>query len=123
MFGKGMTGWLSPDGVFYECSYGEHYKFAQELMSTNPELDSERIRIGHEQGTVIHGEIALRELEWIPMGVPSNGRGGVDYIHIPLEGRTEEQIEWFEENYYHLSELQQSILQNHIARLAKRRMR
>ncbi|PLS18936.1 hypothetical protein CVD28_00620 [Bacillus sp. M6-12] len=113
--GKGLTGWLSPEGEFSPCEYGEHYKLATEIVYGNNDLNRERVRIGHEKGTVIDGEEALKELLWIPMGVPKwGGQSDMDYLFISHLGRTEAQIKWFEENYENLSETQKEKLEEHI---------
>ncbi|WP_433947917.1 hypothetical protein [Bacillus tropicus] len=30
--GEGLIGWLSPEGIFYECKYNEHSKKVQQLF-------------------------------------------------------------------------------------------
>jgi hypothetical protein len=100
---------------FYTCEYGEHYKLATKLVYESTELSKERVRIGFEKGTVVSGDDTLKELHWIPMGVPEWGsQANMDYLYISHLGRTDEQIKWFDENYHDLSETQQGMLEEHI---------
>ncbi|AYP68147.1 hypothetical protein PQE75_gp015 [Bacillus phage vB_BcoS-136] len=113
--GKGLTGWLAPNGIFHACEYGEHYQLANELIWNNKELAREKVRISGEKGTVAHETDVLRELLWIPMGIPKWGsQENMDYLFISHLGRTDEQIKWFNENYNSLSETQQKMLEEHI---------
>ncbi|MEK4839422.1 hypothetical protein [Bacillus sp. FSL L8-0152] len=109
--GNGLTGWLSPDGVFLVCQYGEHYQTAYELLSSDDHLKKERVRLNYERGTVVHQTEVLKELLWIPMGVPKWGpQPNMDYIFISYLGRTDKQEKWLSEHYDELSETQQKMV-------------
>jgi hypothetical protein len=106
---KGLTGWLSPQGEFFPCEYAEHSYLASEMFENHrnsKEMNSERVRINNTKGTVLPYDDSLREMFWIPMG-----RG---YLFISNEGRTQEQINWFEDNYEKLSDTQKEMLDEHI---------
>ncbi|PEB54604.1 hypothetical protein COO03_05020 [Bacillus sp. AFS098217] len=117
--GNGLTGWLSPDGVFYPCEYGGHMQLATKQVRASEKLRKERSRIGFEQGTVVHEEEVLKELLWIPMGVPKWGsRPSMDYVFISYLGRTDEQAKWLDEHYDELSETQQKMVDEYNDELA-----
>ncbi|MBJ7935574.1 hypothetical protein FNE59_20435 [Bacillus thuringiensis] len=108
---SGLTGWLSPDGIFYPCEYGGHMQLAAEQVRSNGKLRKERARIGFEQGTVVHEEEVLKELLWIPMGIPKWGpQPNMDYIFISYLGRTDKQEKWLKEHYGELSLTQQKMV-------------
>lgn len=112
--GKGLTGWLSPDGVFYPCAYGEHSELASECMWSDTKLKQERVRLSHEQGTVVHATEVLKELLWIVMGMPKWGsHPSHDYIFLSHLGTTKEQDDWLQANYGQLSEPQQKMVDQH----------
>ncbi|KLA07118.1 hypothetical protein B4086_5594 [Bacillus cereus] len=112
--GKGMTGWLSPEGVFHPCEYGEHSELANETVWGSETLRKERARITYEQGSVAHEQEVLKELLWIPMGIPRWGsQENMDYLFVSYKGSTAEQDKWLKENYQELSEPQQKMLNEH----------
>lgn len=112
--GKGMTGWLSPTGVFHPCEYGEHSQLASETVWGSETLQKERVRLTHEQGSVAHTEDVLKELLWIPMGIPRWGsQANMDYLFVSYKGSTAEQDKWLQEHYQELSEPQQKLLDAH----------
>lgn len=99
---QGLTGWLSPEGEFYPCKYGEHYQFATKVLSEDAKLNQDRFPMEYEKGTAITGSEALKELYWVAMGV--------DYIHIPSLGFTRPQAEWINRNLIDLSDPQRGML-------------
>lgn len=101
---EGMTGWLSPEGQFHPCGYGEHYDLASELVQEHvnkEEVKEKRKETFENTGRPITSERGLLELmTWIPMGVPKWGsQPSKDYLFINYKvGVTENQKKWFEEN-------------------------
>ena len=63
----GLTGWLSPDGVFYPCEYGEHSKKAFEIVKEKKIKDKKAF---------MNSYFFLQDDKgWIPMaskGIPSS---------------------------------------------------
>jgi hypothetical protein len=116
--GEGLTGWLSPQGEFFPCEYGEHSYLASEIFDTHEnsnQMKRERINISNEKRGILPHDETLKEMLWIPMGTPKWGSNpSKDYLFIPFTGRTEPQIKWFEDNYDKLSETQQEMLKEHI---------
>ncbi|WP_442637796.1 hypothetical protein [Rossellomorea marisflavi] len=105
---KGLTGWLSPEGVFHECEYGEHYNLASELMDAidSKVVSDKRIELYEKKGSIVHSErVLLEEMIWIPMGGSENGNSrGKDYLFINyLIGVTQKQKDWFAGNKDKLS--------------------
>jgi hypothetical protein len=102
----GLTGWLTPDGNFIECEYGNHSEIAKEIMRVEEDLRIRRILKG-----IKFDDKALKEFLFVPMGSKGEGFEGCSYIFIPTEGRfTDFQMIWLKENYSNLDEIQQSLL-------------
>lgn len=114
--GKGLTGWLSPNGDFYPCNYGEHNELASVTYENNREkLKAVRAEISYERGRVVDAHTVLREVMWIPMG--SSGQGSttlMDYVFVSYKGMTEEQIAWFKNNFNDLSPAQQEMVEDYL---------
>lgn len=113
---KGLTGWLSPEGVFHECEHGEHYNLASELMDAidSKVVSDKRMELYEKKGSVVHSErVLLEEMIWIPMGGSEDGSSrSRDYLFINyLIGLTPKQKEWFELNQNKLSSNQLQQLQ------------
>jgi len=88
-FVKGLSGWLSPEGVFYPCQRGEHSHFAEKYYNTQDESE------GH----------------YIPMGV-SEPDGEYSFLVI-TKRLTSEQSLWFETNWELLNPIQKDIVENY----------
>lgn len=114
--GKGLTGWLSPDGVFYSCNYGEHNELSSQLYEKNQEeLGAERAKLTAERGRVADVHTVLREVLWIPMGASGQGSTTLmDYVFVSYKGMTNEQIIWFKENFKELSPVQQEMIETYL---------
>lgn len=118
----GLTGWLSPSGVFYGCGYGEHYDLARRMFNgdVGEDLEDElrdcRIRVANRYGRVLGDREVLELSSWVPMGVPHSGSDpGRDYLFIKYGvGVTDEQLDWFEENRDVLSETQYGFVEEYL---------
>lgn len=92
--GKGLTGWLDPEGVFHPCGYGEHHLFAHKIMDGgSPSISYDRLRF---------------ERMYIPMGSSNRENGSYIFINIdkgkPLV--TDKQKKWLKENFDKLDRMQ-----------------
>lgn len=114
MANEGLTGWLSPGGIFYECGYGEHSELARDLLDGDvddrlaEELSEGVLGISRDLGRLVGVRDGLELLKWVPMGVPETGSDvRRDYLFIKYDvGVTEDQMEWFEKNRERLTETQ-----------------
>ncbi|MEH7210224.1 hypothetical protein V7094_29135 [Priestia megaterium] len=114
--GKGLTGWLSPNGDFYPCNYGEHHELSSDIYQKNrEELGNERARISAERDRLVDVHTVLREIMWIPMGASGQGSTTLmDYVFVSYKGMTDEQIAWFKENFDNLSPAQQEMVETYL---------
>lgn len=89
---EGVSGWLNPEGQFYPCGFGEHSRYAREVLEImDIDVDSEDVaNDGH-----------------IPMSC--NEQSTLSHIGI-LGDITESQLEWFNRFFYKLSSSQKSDL-------------
>ncbi len=98
----GLSGWLSPEGVFYSCQYMRHGDMAMQIVNGNTELRQQQIKINVEQGTILPLEQSLKMMDWIVMGCSPYQEGTGDYIFFPLHDPnwkcSNAQHEWFEQN-------------------------
>jgi hypothetical protein len=108
----GKTGWLTPEGVFHECNYGEHHILAYRFME-NEELQKEQARARLENSIYQHSDEFLRRIKsYIPMGVEPGG--GYSYLFLPICEKTYEplvtdaQRRWFRDNIHLLTDHQRS---------------
>lgn len=88
----GLSGWLTPNGEFYKCEHGEHWKFANEYLN--------------------HDKDGLQELQYISMGSIGYDFEKSSHLFMPRDGLTEEQNNWFKTNYKYLDEEQKKIIDN-----------
>lgn len=75
--GEGFTGWLTPEGEFLPCKFGEHWKVANELTKSNKEDIRQQIE-KNQYISMYNGEYG----------------GKSEYVTI-LGELTEHQIKWF----------------------------
>lgn len=114
---KGLTGWLSAEGEFFPCGYGQHYELAIDIINEQIRKDVvEKTRKEHYEKTneIVQSERQLLELmTWIPMGIPKSGSHPTkDYLYISYDvGITAKQKEWFQKNQNKLSLTQIKLLQ------------
>lgn len=88
---EGMTGWLTPQGEFIPCKFGEHAVYANQFM---------------ENAT---SEERMVENQYIPMSEDSRSK----YSHITILAElTSEQMDWFNRFYYKLSWIQNRMVQD-----------
>lgn len=111
----GQTGWLSPEGVFHSCQYGEHYQLAQDIFDEHEErerLYQERQEVFKNKDGYVGERDSLAYMKWIPMGVPDWGsQPQKDYLFIKFDvGITKAQFDWFKSNKDKLSETQLNML-------------
>lgn len=94
---KSVIGWLSPDGIFYKCGYGEHDEKAMNLVS---EL---KIQTIFKDDMFLRGAGLLEELGWFRFvqssyydrydNMPDKG-----FVFFDLEKMiTYEQLKWINE--------------------------
>ena len=114
--GKGLTGWLSPNGDFHACNYGEHHELSSEVYEKNrEELGNARARISAERDRLVDVHTVLREVMWIPMGASGQGSTTLmDYVFVSYKGMSDEQIVWFKENFDKLSPAQQEMIETYL---------
>jgi hypothetical protein len=93
---QGMSGWLDPQGVFHPCGFGEHVKFALDILNKDEE---------HYRGSDEVGELVSNQ--YIPMSVMHLSTNG--FISI-LGELTPEQITWFDMFFFKLAPSQRSTL-------------
>jgi len=97
-----LIGWLSPDGVFYECRYGEHHIVASDILQKH----EQSVQMKREQMTLMkkHGYMGERDslsyMKWIPLGTYMEGMSDdADYFFIRNgTGITTEQYQWCQDN-------------------------
>lgn len=116
----GQTGWLSPEGVFYACKYGEHYQLAQDIFEEHEDsarLLTERQQVFKNQNGYVGERDSLAYMKWIPMGVPEWGsHPQKDYLFIKIDvGLTDAQLDWFKVNKETLSETQIKMLNDFLS--------
>lgn len=87
--GFGLSGWLTPEGEFYPCEHGEHWKFAKENLKKQDKL---------------------QELQYISMGSLGYELEKTSHLFLPLNGLTPKQEKWFEEHYEYLDPQQKKIV-------------
>lgn len=90
----GLSGWLTPNGEFYMCNHGEHWKFAKENFNNAKE--------------------ELHDLDYISMGSVGYEFNKYSHLSIPLNGLTEEQRQWFNVNYRYLDVEQKQIYEKYL---------
>jgi len=77
-----MNGFLSPEGMFYECNYGGHGELAREILNSN--------------------EDKLKIKNWIYFGYTGDlGSNTSSYVFMNLSNDGvfyKKQIEWFKSN-------------------------
>ena len=85
---QGLTGWLSPSGLFLSCGYQEHMLLAHRIMFNS----------NYSRQYKLTPEDQLRLFNWVSM-TSSNDMSS--YIFIPtLPFRfTDEQLNWSYNNY------------------------
>ncbi|PFZ80076.1 hypothetical protein COL82_04060 [Bacillus toyonensis] len=98
----GLSGYLAPDGIFYECDYGKHSELANELI--------EKYKIKNKTN---YNEIATRG-EFLKFGTyPWSSKEGCSGCHVfkslfhPLSNK---QSIWIKENLDKLTDKQRSEL-------------
>lgn len=72
---NGMSGWLNPAGEFFACGFGEHSRYAKEIMRNHQArskdaADNDHIPMSHyEQSSFSHmailGKITIPQEEWL----------------------------------------------------------
>ncbi len=94
----GLSGYLAPDGIFYECDYGKHGELAKKLI--------EKYQINY---TMDYNEMATKG-EFLKFGTyPWTGKEGCNGCHVfkslfhPL---TNKQAMWIMENMHKLTDKQ-----------------
>ncbi|MEH7502949.1 hypothetical protein V7152_13225 [Neobacillus drentensis] len=75
--GMGLNGWLDPNGIFYECKYGEHHVLASHLQTTGD---------------------ALQDKNWININSTRHPTGVTEGIVGITAKPTTKQIKWINEN-------------------------
>ena len=99
--GKGLTGWLSPSGLFLPCSYREHAILAHRIMF-NKRYNRQYKLVPEDQ---------LRLFNWVSM-TSNNNPDLSSYIFIPTLPYqfTDDQLFWLYNNYYKLDQRQKDYL-------------
>lgn len=112
----GKTGWLTPEGIFHECNYGQHRILARVFMQ-DEELRAKQVFARNEDSLQQFDEEFLRRsLSYIPMGTQLGGWDA--YLHFNIDKKiyeaivTDSQIDWFKENYKFLHIKQKEQVQN-----------
>lgn len=95
----GMSGWLDPEGVFHPCGFGEHVKYALDLL--NQDLDAPFKPAYSDE---MH---ELSENQHISM---SNGEQSVGGFISILGQLTPPQVVWFNRFFFKLSPTQRRVL-------------
>lgn len=97
---EGKSGWLSPEGRFYPCKYGDHWDKARKIL--------------HKLGITyaFAPEDKLRKMfQWVSM----ESSYGSSYVSIATKDDgvcdyTDKQIKWLKRNYKKLDKDQQEYL-------------
>lgn len=107
---KGLNGWLSPDGKFYHCKYGEHGKVAKQLLDQIRSLRHNKyLKNKYEKEPDEH---ILREQLYIVMGSKGEQYPNYSYIHISQK-LTKKQLKWIHANLDKFDKMQLQILKEH----------
>ncbi len=96
---EGKSGWLSPEGRFYYCRYGEHWIKARKILK----------KFGVD--TLLSEDKLKHTFQWVSMG----SSYGSSYVSIAVDENgprpyTEKQIAWLKKNYADLDKAQQEYL-------------
>lgn len=95
-----MSGWLDPDGIFHPCGFGDHVKYALEL------LNREEAQKGWTSASTDEMEELMMN-QHISMSNGEQSTGG--FISI-LGNITSQQVDWFNRFFYKLSGSQKATL-------------
>lgn len=112
--GQGLTGWLTPEGEFHTCLFGNHHELAYEFMN-NEELRKEQTKARLHDSLYQHEDEFLRRVKaFIPMGVDPQSNDS--YLHMPIDEKTcepmvtEQQKRWFKDHFEEFTVIQQSVV-------------
>ncbi|MTI67819.1 MAG: hypothetical protein FH753_14635 [Firmicutes bacterium] len=94
---KGLTGWLSPKGIFYPCKYGEHRILAQKILFKHKIKDS-KLRKALKNETSIPNDNILKLDHFIAMGSSNH----CSYVCLNNKKVTKKQIKWIHKNFNNL---------------------
>ena len=97
--GYGLTGWLSPSGIFTPCKYHEHSVLAQKIIAKQ----------SYNRQYKFIAEDQLRMFNWVSM---TSSKDLSSYIFIPTLPFyfTDEQLNWLYNNYIKLDGKQRAYL-------------
>ena len=88
-----LSGWLSPQGEFFECNWGEHENWAGDIVIKNEILRKERKNFRIEGGSDYYKDFLIQRKNYCLLDNPSNDG------HLSISFKTgrlsKAQKEWF----------------------------
>ncbi len=114
MSGKGVNGWLTPEGKFYPCGLWENSKMADRLVEKfNLVSEKRRACVDNPYSLLMFSHNFLRRKKMFVSLVSSVNHSTVemciDYENAEVHV-TDKQIKWLQDNHDELSATQQEVL-------------